>query len=345
MLSLDELELLVHEYKSKSDIVATGYNDARDWIKEKMDRTLSVLELQRISAICNRMKVESLLPPENAVCNNDNTNISILMAFTDNYQVGYRCAHVNEKYAAKHNYEFNLRVLSYEDIMQQIAPRNNATYYKVKFINEKIEEILNNPTTSMTHYLVWIDAGTHSCLLTHAYSLTHSLMLTHSCLLTHADAMVIDPSIRLEELIHTFNHKDLIIAEDIHLGCPINAGVLLIKVSQWSRLLWKAVWDCHKYDTKTYYEQSALVHVLKKFGECLNLKYSEPLKSFSRSNPNDALYFPHVCVVPHHQLNSYYYNDSVKSNCEFIFHPYGMKGKSKLFNSIIEHFNIDVGVS
>ncbi len=157
--------------------------------------------------------------------------------------------------------------------------------------------------------------------------------------------MVIDPSIRLEELIHKFNHKDLIIAEDIHLGCPINAGVLLIKVSQWSRLLWKAVWECHKYDTKTYYEQSALVHVLKKFGECLNLKYSEPLKSFSRSNPNDALYFPHVCVVPHHQLNSYYYNDSVKSNCEFIFHPYGMKGKSKLFNSIIEHFNIDVGVS
>ncbi len=38
------------------------------------------------------------------------------------------------------------------------------------------------------------------------------------------DAMVIDPSIRLEELIHKFNHKDLIIAEDIHLGCPINAG-------------------------------------------------------------------------------------------------------------------------
>lgn len=327
-LSLDELELLLREFRSASgsatghsatgcNASVTGFSAAREWIKEKLNRALSVLELQRISAICNRIKVESLLPPEIAVCSNENINISILMAFTDNYQVGYRCAHVNEKYAAKHNYEFNLRVLACEDIMQQIAPRNNATYYKVKFINEKIEEILNNSTASTTHYLVWIDG----------------------------DAMVIDPSIRLQELIHKFNHKDLIIAEDIHLGCPVNAGVLLIKVSQWSRLLWKAVWDCHKYDTRTYYEQSALVHVLKKFGECLNLTYPEPLKSFSRSNPDDALHLPHVCVVPHHQLNSYYYNDPARRNCEFIFHPYGMKGKSKLFSSVITHFNIDVGVS
>ena len=154
--------------------------------------------------------------------------------------------------------------------------------------------------------------------------------------------MVVDPSIKLNYIIQKYQYKDLIIAEDIHLGCPVNAGILLIKVSEWSRLIWKTVWDCHKYDTKTYYEQSALVHILKKFGECLHLKYTEPLKSYKRSNPDEALYFPHVCLVPHHKLNSYYYNDTAMRNCEFIFHPYGMKGKNKRFDSIIEHFNIDI---
>ena len=314
-LGLDNLELLVQEYQSTTGIImATGFSDVRDWIKEKLTRSLCELELKRISAICNRNKIELLLHPERVHCGSSNDiNVSILMAFSDDYHVGYRCAFVNDKYAAKHNYEFNLRVLNYDDIMQQIVPRNNATYYKVKFINEKIEEIMSNPL-EQTQYLCWIDG----------------------------DAMVIDPSIKLEELIQRYSYKDLIIAEDIHLGCPINAGILLIKVSEWSRLLWRAVWDCHKYDTKTFYEQSALVHVLKTFGECLHLKYTEPLKSYKRSNPEEALYFPHVCVVPHHQLNSYYYNDNAMRNCEFIFHPYGMKKKNDVFSSVIEHFNIDV---
>ena len=46
-------------------------------------------------------------------------------------------------------------------------------------------------------------------------------------------------------------------------GCLINAGVMLIRVSEWSRTLWQEVWDCNKYDDVTFYEQSALIRRLR----------------------------------------------------------------------------------
>ncbi len=62
------------------------------------------------------------------------------------------------------------------------------------------------------------------------------------------------------------DYCDLIIAEDMHPGCLVNAGVMLIRLSQWSLDLWQDIWSSDKskrYHNVYYYEQSALIKCLK----------------------------------------------------------------------------------
>ena len=50
-----------------------------------------------------------------------------------------------------------------------------------------------------------------------------------------------------------------------------HSGVLLIRVTEWSRQLWREVWECNKYDDVFFYEQSALIRRLRARREGLEL--------------------------------------------------------------------------
>ena len=59
-----------------------------------------------------------------------------------------------------------------------------------------------------------------------------------------ADAAVVDHSVTVEEKIAMGGQRDLIVAEDMNPGCLVNAGVLLVRNSAFSRGLWDDVWSC-----------------------------------------------------------------------------------------------------
>ena len=51
----------------------------------------------------------------------------------------------------------------------------------------------------------------------------------------------------------------------------LHPGVLLVRVTEWSRQLWREVWACNKYDDVFFYEQSALIRRLRARREGLEL--------------------------------------------------------------------------
>ena len=78
-----------------------------------------------------------------------------------------------------------------------------------------------------------------------------------------ADAVFVNHEQKLEDIVIKAQFRDLIIGEDMHVGNLVNCGVILVKMSRWSLGLWSEVFRCRKYDTVTYFEQSALHKVLK----------------------------------------------------------------------------------
>eukprot|EP00965_Chrysotila_dentata_P217528 6190051-Pleurochrysis_carterae.AAC.1 len=82
-----------------------------------------------------------------------------------------------------------------------------------------------------------------------------------------ADAVVLRQERRIEELLGQYGKSacgaaDLLIGEDLTPACLVNAGVLLIRVSQWSRELWADVWDgpsSKKFYQRHFHEQSVLM--------------------------------------------------------------------------------------
>ena len=55
----------------------------------------------------------------------------------------------------------------------------------------------------------------------------------------------------------------LVVGEDLTPTCKINAGVMLIRGSEWSRRVWADVWACQRWRTKPFHEQSSLIRWLK----------------------------------------------------------------------------------
>ncbi|CAD7922587.1 unnamed protein product [Amoebophrya sp. A120] len=213
----------------------------------------------------------------------------LLTAYTDDgyREVGDLCAEVNEKYAAYWNYaSFTAVVKSKEEMMQVVGSRGHPTWYKVHLFREWLRDEARKVSVSDDRieqdqeyeYLVWLDA----------------------------DAVVVDFQKSLEKIVQNADHKDLIIAEDMHSGNLVNCGVILIKNSDWSRNLWDRVWKLQRtvqsnrrkrevvlveeeepaqvpvsenttkendveqnkeYYNKPFYEQTALQKVLKSLGQ------------------------------------------------------------------------------
>lgn len=246
--------------------------------------------------------------------------ICVCTAFTTDYTIGNLCAHVNRRYAVKLGYEFISRVLSYDEMMVEITPRAHCTWYKVLLILELLE---NNEYS----YIAWIDA----------------------------DAVVVDHSISLEQIIHNGEHKELILAENMNAGFLVNAGVLLVKNSDWSRSFLRQVWEHTKYQQSLFYEQSALLHILKQHRE--GLFQTVPFHSFLGGPLMKS--YPHVFVYPHMALNtnrgwvfpkksrlndnteySVHEGEAEEACAEFIFHAAGMRNKLSALRGVLLRFGI-----
>ncbi|OQR96019.1 hypothetical protein ACHHYP_17310 [Achlya hypogyna] len=200
-------------------------------------------------------------------------NVAVFTAYTSDYSVGEACAHINKIYAERHGYEFYVDVLPYDEMLAAIAPRQFCGWYKVAMLRRFLAD-MDALRARGIGYLMWIDA----------------------------DAVVIDHSRPAQELIAVAEHRDLIISEDINPCCLVNTGVLLVKVSDWSRALWEEVWTMRKYFDVFFYEQSALLRCLKKRDE--GLVDVRPFHSFVPGGPSGLKLFPHVAVTPHLELNS-----------------------------------------
>lgn len=200
-------------------------------------------------------------------------NIQLVMSYTTDYTIGTICEQVNRAYASKHGYSFYSDILSCEDMLPKIAPKLHFTWYKVLILLNLMQEYLLNPSNHIK-YLFWIDG----------------------------DALIIKSDISVETIIHEANYKELIIAEDMHTGCFINAGVFILKVCDWNLTLFQEIWTSTKFDKIFFYEQSALTMILRKRKE--HFEWRKPFHSYVKDGPQGIKYFPHVAVYPHTTLST-----------------------------------------
>ena len=68
--------------------------------------------------------------------------------------------------------------------------------------------------------------------------------------------------------------------------------------------LWSNIWHGELYYNKPFYEQAALIRLLKISGEGLHLY--KPFHTYLPGGPVGDKYFPHVTVFPHIDFNSNY---------------------------------------
>ena len=211
------------------------------------------------------------------------SDILLCTGYSEDYTIGHLTSYVNQQYAQQHGYQYYEEVLSYEDMLRLISPCSHCTWYKVYLIRRLLEyqrgKRRTNEDSSSSfsdlkpfYYVLWLDA----------------------------DAMVIDPSICIEDILHRAEYKPLILAENMNSGFLINAGVLLISTSDWSFDLWNEVWNSTKYAQVLFYEQSALLQALKTRKE--GLLQMNPFHSFMGGPEKKA--FKHVFVLNHMDFNS-----------------------------------------
>ena len=243
-----------HSQPSLTHSLTHSLTQVQEHISTKLQRKLTkqerILISKEVKHILGQQKdTPSLTPSLTHSQQSDSdtlvpSDILILMAYSSDYTIGSVCEAVNRHYATRHGYSFECVVQSYEDMLSVIAPRTHCTWYKVYLINS----LLHSQGHSHTQYkfILWIDA----------------------------DAIVIDHSVTIEDII--FNRvsecssdkyeegvdgiskysssdecssdvvaPDLIVSTDMSEGssCPLNCGVLLIRVSEWSVQLWKDVWE------------------------------------------------------------------------------------------------------
>jgi hypothetical protein len=127
--------------------------------------------------------------------------ILLFTAYTEDYVIGNLCDTINKKYAARHGYEYVSQVLPYDDMLAEIGPdKQHCTWYKVLMMKNFLSEQMEMLIEKQIQYLMWIDA----------------------------DAVVINDEIKVEDIIARGKNRDLIIAENMHSCCLLNAGVMMM---------------------------------------------------------------------------------------------------------------------
>jgi hypothetical protein len=223
----------------------------------------------------------------------------MVMGYTSDYTVGKVCEYVNHKYAKQHNYSFVSKVLSCEETTQLLLPKLGFTWFKIHLLREILIKLLTEgqyDDFSDVDYLFWIDS----------------------------DAIFLDNATPLEYFIEKSQEKNLIIVEDVHTCCLINSGVFFLRVNQWSLDLLNEVWAVTKYDKVYFYEQSALLKVLKKRREGLEKK--APFHSYAEGGNMNIKIYRNFVVWPHNLFSSNY----VMLKPEFLKYEKAMKEQRRL---------------
>lgn len=237
---------------------------------------------------------------------------TVVMAYSDDYPVGKLCESVNRAYASKHGYDFVVHCLPAAEIFAAIRPKEHCTWYKVKVINDLLESCRDED--SVAHYILWVDA----------------------------DAVVINMEKPLDEFVVLGEGRELIIGEDMSSCSLINAGLFLVRACEFSKGLFRELWDSPvlaKYDSQTFYEQSALIWLLKRRREGF-----ETVEPFHYHNGGPLVkQFPHVCVLAKHLFNSNICLQSGKRQdppAEFVFHPAGSRSKLTVLRNALDLYGV-----
>ena len=178
------------------------------------------------------------------------SGVLILTAYSDNYSLGKVCECVNRSYAKTFGYLFQSYVKSQEVMLEDVQPKTHCTWFKIKLLRDLLSsETMHELSAQGVQYVMWMDA----------------------------DAIFIDHDQSLEKIIESCQGRELIIGEDMHPGCLINAGVFIIRICSWSRDFIERVWCCVLYDDVPFYEQSAMIKCLKSSGEGFGTAETVPL--------------------------------------------------------------------
>jgi hypothetical protein len=200
--------------------------------------------------------------------------VTVCTAYTTNYALGRLCEDVNRRYCQRHGYRFVCEVLSAGEMQDAIDPRTCFSWYKVLMMNRLLdEELAHEGRPEDASYLLWVDA----------------------------DAVVVRQDRTVESIIGMGPDADLIAGEDLSAACRINAGVLLVRASEWSHTLFRDMWARKsRFQRARYFEQSELLKQLSFRNEGLELV--EPFHSYK--NGPVLKRFPHVLVLPREEFNS-----------------------------------------
>jgi hypothetical protein len=229
----------------------------------------------------------------------------VFTAFTSDYDLGHLTMPHNRAYANRHGYTFDCRIREPNDWS---APgQRHPSWDKVAILLEWLDALLDSKTAVPATHILWVDA----------------------------DAVVVRQDVSLDDLWRDLPSScELLLGEDVGPTCLINAGVFVVRVSEWSRQLWREVWSCNaavRFHTKLYWEQSVLHKVLRERGE--GLERVKPFHSYMGGPPGLKV-FPHVCVLPRHAFNTNHGEfcgprrgscaaDEMRHRCDYVFHAAG----------------------
>jgi len=180
---------------------------------------------------------------------------------------------VNRSYATLHGYEFLSEVLPLDEMTVAISPKKHCAWYKIALLKKLFADV-DLLRAKKIQYIMWVDA----------------------------DAIIVDHTIKLTDIVARCGGRDLIIAEDMNTGCQLNSGVFILRTTRWSRDLLNDVWDCAKYNDRTFYEQSTMVRVLNTKKE--ELDSVSPFHSYLPNAHTGVKLFPHTAVLPLAEFNS-----------------------------------------
>ena len=201
------------------------------------------------------------------------SNVLIVTAYSDDYTIGTLCEKVNRSYATLHGYEFHSEVLPLDEMSVAIAPKKHCAWYKIALLKKLFADV-DQLRAKKIQYIMWVDA----------------------------DAIIVDHTIKLADIVSRCGSRDLIIAEDMNTGCQLNSGVFMLRTTRWSRDLLNDVWNCAKYNDRTFYEQSTMVRVLNTKKE--DLDSVTPFHSYLPNAYTGVKLFPHTAVLPLAEFNS-----------------------------------------
>jgi hypothetical protein len=259
----------------------TKYHELNKFIQNKLERFPSDNERKCISTgllayFKQKADHQRLLDTYLDTPNENLSQILVVMAYSDDYSIGKLCAHANRLYAARHGHIFFCCVKSVPDIASDIHPKTHCSWYKIHVMRQLFANKVML-RESCIRYIMWIDA----------------------------DAIIIDFSVDIwRNIIERGCNKDLIIAEDMNPGCLLNSGVFLLRTTQWSADFLEEVWKSTKHDAVFFYEQSAMISMLKVKFEFFE-DGTTPFHSYLPGADPGIKFMPHVAVFPHWELNTH----------------------------------------